>query len=113
MATNQGFKNFVCDSKQLNNKFLYFFLRLKKKYLQSLGRGATFTEISKTIIEKVEIPLPSLQTQKQIVAKLSAVQDYKKQLLDQKAKLKELFDSALAKSMISEKSRKMSEILIK
>ena len=37
----------------------------------------------------------------------------KKQLLEQKAKLKELFDSALAESMTSEKSRKMSEILIK
>ncbi len=100
MATNQGFKNFVCDSKQLNNKFLYFFLRLKKKYLQSLGRGATFTEISKTIVERVEIPLPPLGIQKQIVAKLSAVQDYKKQLLEQKSKLKELFDSALGKSMV-------------
>lgn len=98
MATNQGFKNFVCDGKQLNNKFLYFFLRLKKKYLQSLGRGATFTEISKTIVEKVEIPLPPLNTQKQIVEKLSAAQDYKTQLLAQKSKLKELFDSVLAKS---------------
>ncbi|MCP6719221.1 MAG: restriction endonuclease subunit S [Patescibacteria group bacterium] len=98
MTTNQGFKNFVCDSKQLNNKFLYFFLRLKKKYLQSLGRGATFTEISKTIVEKVEISLPSLKIQKQIVAKLSAAQDYKTQLLAQKSKLKELFSSVLSKS---------------
>ncbi len=46
-----------------------------------------------------KIPIPPLKTQKQIVAKLSAVQDYKKQLLEQKAKLKELFDSALAESM--------------
>ena len=99
MATNQGFKNFVCDSKLLNNKFLYFFLRFKVKYLQSLGRGATFTEISKTAVEKIDVPLPPLKTQKQIVAKLSAVQDYKKQLLEQKSKLKELFDSALATSM--------------
>ena len=99
MATNQGFKNFVCDSKLLNNEFLYFFLRLKTKYLQSLGRGATFTEISKTAVEKVEIPLPPLEIQKQIVAKLSAVQEYKTQLLAQKSKLKELFDSALHQSM--------------
>ena len=106
MSTNQGFKNFICDEKQLNNKFLYFFLRLKKGYLQSLGRGATFTEISKTIVEKVEISLPPIEVQKQIVAKLSAVQDYKKQLLGQKAKLKELFDSALAKSMTGEKKSK-------
>jgi len=47
------------------------------------------------------------------VAKLSAAQDYKTQLLAQKSKLKELFDSALAESMTSEKSRKMPEILIK
>ena len=99
MATNQGFKNFICNDKQLDNKFLYFFLRLKTKYLQSLGRGATFTEISKTAVEKIDIPVPSLETQKQIVAKLSAIQNYKKQLLEQKVKLKELLDSTLHKSM--------------
>jgi len=99
MATNQGFKNFICNKKLLDNKFLYFFLRLKTKYLQSLGRGATFIEISKTTVEKLDIPIPPLETQKQIVAKLSAVQDYKTQLLNQKNKLKELFDSVLHKSM--------------
>lgn len=99
MATNQGFKNFICDSKLLDNEFLYFFLRLKTKYLQSLGRGATFTEISKTTVEKLDIPLPPLQAQKQIVAKLSAVQEYKTGLIKQRKKLKELFDSALSKSM--------------
>ncbi len=102
MATNQGFKNFICNSKLLNNKFLYFFLRLKVKYLQSLGRGATFTEISKTALEKIDVPVPSIEAQKQIVAKLSAVQEYKKQLLEQKSKLKELFNSALSKSMNGE-----------
>jgi len=51
------------------------------------------------VFDNIKIDLPPLNYQKQIVAKLSAVQDYKKQLLGQKAKLKELFDSALAKSM--------------
>ena len=50
-------------------------------------------------LKQIKIPLPPLEIQKQIVAKLSAVQNYKKQLLEQKAKLKELFDSALSKSM--------------
>jgi len=36
------------------------------------------------------------------VAKLSAAQDYKKQLLEQRAKLKELFESALQRSMSGE-----------
>jgi hypothetical protein len=42
--------------------------------------------------------MPDLKTQKQIVAKLSAAQDYKTQLLAQKSKLKELFNSVLSKS---------------
>jgi len=50
-------------------------------------------------LKNIEIPFPSIQVQKQIVIKLSAVQEYKKQLLEQKSRLKELFDSALAKSM--------------
>ncbi len=37
--------------------------------------------------------------QKQIVKKLSAVQDYKKQLLEQNTKLNELFNSVLYKSI--------------
>ena len=61
--------------------------------------GSTRAKLNKSAAEKIKIFLPSLEIQKQIVAKLSAVQDYKKQLLKQKSKLKELFDSALVKSL--------------
>ncbi|MDP3245141.1 MAG: restriction endonuclease subunit S [bacterium] len=61
--------------------------------------GANLPRANKDIFDKITIVLPPLKTQKQIVAKLSAVQDYKKQLLEQKSKLKELFNSALVKSM--------------
>ena len=40
------------------------------------------------------------------VEKLSATQEYKKQLLTQKSKLKELFDSVLHKSMKGERGKK-------
>lgn len=40
--------------------------------------------------------------QKQIVEKLSTVQRYKKEIVEQKAKLKELFDSVLQRSMNGE-----------
>ena len=63
--------------------------------------GANLPRANKDIFDKIAIALPPLEIQKQIVAKLSAVQDYKKQLLEQKAKLKELFDSALTRSMKS------------
>lgn len=62
MYCNQGFKNLVC-SKQINNHFLYWYLKGHKEYLNSLGRGATFKEISKAIVENIEICLPTLEKQ--------------------------------------------------
>lgn len=50
-------------------------------------------------IKRIRIFLPTLETQRQIVQKLQAVQDYKKSLLTQKEKLKELFESTLDKAM--------------
>lgn len=65
MYCNQGFKNLICSSR-IYNKYLYFFLSCKTEYLNSLGRGATFKEISKGIVEEIEIPLPDMVAQKQI-----------------------------------------------
>ena len=47
MCCNQGFKNLIC-SDAIYNEYLYFFLKSKTDYLNSLGRGATFKEISKS-----------------------------------------------------------------
>jgi len=95
MATNQGFKNFICNEKILNNSFLYYFLKLKTKYLQSLGRGATFTEISRSILTKVEIPLPPLEIQKQIVERLDKIAEAQKLNDGLIQKTDELFQSLL------------------
>ena len=65
MYCNQGFKNLIC-SNNIDSKYLYFFLSSKRDYLNSLGRGATFKEISKTIVENIEIPLPEMAEQKAI-----------------------------------------------
>lgn len=47
MCCNQGFKNLICSEKILN-KYLYWFLKGNTSFLNSLGRGATFKEISKS-----------------------------------------------------------------
>ena len=73
MYCNQGFKNLIC-SERIYNKYLYFFLTSKVAYLNALGRGATFKEISKGIVEDVEIPLPSLDEQKKIAERFEAIQ---------------------------------------
>ncbi len=62
MACNQGFKNFLCG-KKLNHVFLYTLLKFNGNYLNSIGSGTTFKEISKTKIKTVKIPVPDITKQ--------------------------------------------------
>ena len=66
MYCNQGFKNLIC-SKKINNKYLYWFLKGNTVFLNSLGRGATFKELSKSIVSNIEINLPDIVYQKKAV----------------------------------------------
>ena len=69
MATNQGCKGLIPGS-QLQHKFLYYYLSSIVDLLNSLGTGATFKELSGGKLKEVEIPFPTLDEQKRIVAKL-------------------------------------------
>lgn len=89
MYCNQGFKNLVCSG-SIYNRYLYHFLKDKTEYLNALGRGATFKEISKDIVENIEIPLPPLETQRHIAAVLDKVSDLIAKRRQQLDKLDEL-----------------------
>ncbi len=99
---NQGFKCVVCGER-IYNEFLYWWLWGHTKYLNSLGKGTTFAEISKTVVENIEIPVPPLSEQQRIVsyldsafAKIDAVAKNAENSLNE---AKALFQSALAKMM--------------
>ena len=89
MCCNQGFKNLIC-SDAVYNEYLYFFLKSKTDYLNSLGRGATFKEISKSIVENIEIPLPEVNQQKEIAEKFKKLEQLISLRKQQLAKLDEL-----------------------
>ena len=72
MYCNQGFKNLICSNK-ISNKYLYWFLKGKKALLNALGRGATFKEISKSIVSEIEINVPDLVCQNEVVKTLEKV----------------------------------------
>ena len=83
MYCNQGFKNLVCG-KDLINEYVYWFLKHNTDYLNSLGTGATFKEISKKVVEQIPIPVPPIAEQEKIVAELdclSGIIEKKKQQL--------------------------------
>ncbi|RGG51694.1 restriction endonuclease subunit S [Roseburia sp. AF20-18LB] len=74
MCCNQGFKNLICSDKILN-KYLYWFLKGNTPYLNSLGRGATFREISKSIVAQIEINVPDIVYQKEVVDILEKISE--------------------------------------
>ena len=92
LCCNQGFKNLIC-SDAIFNEYLYFFLKSKTDYLNSLGRGATFKEISKSIVENIEIRLPSLEEQKKAAKQLGHIYHLISLRKQQLSKLDELVKS--------------------
>lgn len=55
------------DLKGVINKYIYYFLQTKQDYIRSNVRKASIPRLSRTIIEKLEIPFPPLSEQKRIV----------------------------------------------
>lgn len=74
MYCNQGFKNIIC-SETLYNKYVYYYLSNNVPYIQSLGRGATFKEVSKKIVEELTIPVPPKEIQIKIASEFDALND--------------------------------------
>jgi len=69
MCTNQGFKSLVC-SHSVDPWYLFAWCKLQTSFLQFLGRGATFTEVSKRIVEEIRIPVPPLSEQRELRGRL-------------------------------------------
>lgn len=67
IATNQGFKSFVCKS-DVNNEFLYYAIETVLPELLKKAAGNTFKEISKADVAKTILNVPSINEQKAISA---------------------------------------------
>jgi len=91
---NQGFKNIICSS-YISNIYVYAYLKCRVDYLISLGRGATFKEISKTIVENIPIPLPPLSLQQTFAARITTIEAQKQKLTTSIAKFQEMLDGAM------------------
>lgn len=90
MATNQGFKSFIPRPEMLDANYLCSWLRANRPYLESLGNGATFKEVSKAVIARVELPVPPLSEQRRIAAILDQADTLRTQRRTVLAQLDEL-----------------------
>ena len=74
-ATNQGFKNIIIvDKDKALSKYVAFAITQLIPKMMSLSSGGTFKEISKSNFATLQIPLPPLTVQEEIVAEIENYQ---------------------------------------
>ncbi len=92
LCTNQGFKSLV-PNENVDIKYLYFCMLYSANRLDNEGNGATFKEVSKKVVEAFKIPLPPLETQKQIAAVLEKADQLRKDCQQMEQELNSLAQS--------------------
>jgi type I restriction enzyme S subunit len=65
ICTNQGFKSVVCNTSLIQPIYLYYYFRMNKNYLQSIAGGATFPELSGSMMKKLKVLLPPMKVQQE------------------------------------------------
>ena len=114
-ATNQGYKNFICNPDVLHYEYLYYVLKFYAKEIATLAVGMTYKEISSTNIKNYQIPLPPLEVQQQIVNECEAVDqetDQARQTITAaRQKIEELVSSVEKTSTLNQVVDKISDIV--
>jgi len=88
LATNQGFKNIViADKTRALPEYVALAVTRLVPTMQSWATGGTFAEISKSKFCELEIPLPPLEVQREIVAE---VESYERRMGDAKREIARL-----------------------
>ena len=72
LATNQAIA-FALENKEINTKYLFYYLLSVRSSLNLLGKGATQKNISQSIIKDFHFPLPPLAEQHRIVEKIEHI----------------------------------------
>ena len=72
LATNQAIA-FALENKEINTKYLFYYLLSVRSSLNLLGKGATQKNISQSIIKDFHFPLPPLSEQHRIVEKIEEI----------------------------------------
>lgn len=75
MCTNQGFKSVIPNS-NTDYLFLYYLLVYMRSYIENMGSGTTFKEVSASTMKQVQVSVPQdIEEQKAISRILGALDD--------------------------------------
>jgi len=91
VSTNQGFKSIDINENIITSRYLAYLLIYYRDYLNSLGRGATYPEITKSQLCDVKIPVPPLDEQERIVSYIERELNWVEELEKSTSLLREYF----------------------
>jgi type I restriction enzyme S subunit len=89
----RGVAGLRVHDKKLDSKYLWYFIASIEDELYRNSTGSTFPQINKKIIEGLQIPLPPLETQKQIAAVLEKADQLRKDCKQMEQELNSLAQS--------------------
>ena len=114
-SCNQSIAAIETNEEVLNYKYLYHYISSKYEAVKSLGQGA-LTSLNLTIIKNIEIPIPPIQTQKEIVEILDKFTNYVTELQARTKQYEYYRDMILSAEYLDKISRRNSqndEVIVK
>lgn len=102
---------FIIGGHQVINRYIYYYLMTKQNYLLSKVRKASIPRLSPSIIKDLEIPLPPLPVQEEIVRILDAFTELQAELQKRKQQYNYYRDNLLSfKGRTDVEWKKLGEI---
>lgn len=89
----RGVAGLRAHDEKLDSKYLWYFIASIEDELYRNSTGSTFPQINKKVIESLKIPLPPLETQKQIAAVLERADQLRKDCQQMEQELNSLAQS--------------------
>ena len=72
-CTNQAIAGILIKNKdEISTDFLYYYLKSKKLYVNKIGRGVAQNNINMSMLRALEVPVPNITEQSQIVSVLDS-----------------------------------------
>ena len=109
ICTNQGFKSIICNPQIVDNLFMYYWIKNNVEYLQSLGTGTTFAEISGSVVKSINVVIPSLDIQHRIASILTSLDDKIELLRRENATLETMAETLFRQWFVVEAKKEWEE----
>lgn len=87
----------IFPEKEVNNKFLYLYLKLNYQYIRSLGRGGNQENLNLSLVKSIPVIIPPIFLQNQFAKKIEAIEQQKALINKSITDVQLLFDYTMDK----------------